>query len=51
VFTDPTAHFVHLTIEGDELRAHAIDGTGQEFDTFSIRRPGAEAPPAVATQR
>jgi hypothetical protein len=51
VFTDPTAHFVHFTVEGDELRAYAIDATGQEFDTFSLRRPrAAAAPPAVAEQ-
>ncbi len=44
-FADPTSHFVHVTIEGDELRAYAIDAGGEEFDTFVLHRRGA---PAVA---
>jgi 3',5'-cyclic AMP phosphodiesterase CpdA len=31
-------HFVLLEIDGNELRVHAIDGTGQEFDAFDIAR-------------
>lgn len=31
-------HFVLLKIDGDELRVHAVDGMGQEFDAFRIAR-------------
>ena len=31
-------HFVYVTVAGDELALHAIDGVGQEFDSLVIRR-------------
>ena len=37
-FSDAVIHFVYVTIEGDELALHAIDGPGQEFDSLVIRR-------------
>jgi 3',5'-cyclic AMP phosphodiesterase CpdA len=37
-FGDPVIHFIYVTIEGDELALHAIDGVGNEFDSLVLRR-------------
>lgn len=34
-------HFVYVTIDGPDLRLHAIDATGQEFDFTHIVNPAA----------
>jgi hypothetical protein len=38
-FAAQVAHFTYVTIDGDVLRAYAIDGTGKVFDTVAIERP------------
>jgi hypothetical protein len=38
-FSHDVLHFAYVRIEGDDLRLHAIDATGQEFDFAHIRRP------------
>jgi 3',5'-cyclic AMP phosphodiesterase CpdA len=37
-FSLPVIHFVYVTISGNELSLHAIDGVGKEFDSLIIRR-------------
>jgi acid phosphatase type 7 len=37
-FSESVIHFVYVTIEGDTLALHAIDGMGTEFDSAVIRR-------------
>jgi hypothetical protein len=37
-FSDAVIHFVYVTVAGNELALHAIDGLGQEFDSLVIRR-------------
>jgi calcineurin-like phosphoesterase family protein len=36
-FSDAVIHFVYVTVAGNELALHAIDGLGQEFDSLVIR--------------
>jgi acid phosphatase type 7 len=36
-FAEQVAHFVFLEATADELVGYAIDGVGQEFDTFALR--------------
>ncbi len=36
-FSDSVIHFVYVTVAGNELALHAIDGLGQEFDSLVIR--------------
>jgi 3',5'-cyclic AMP phosphodiesterase CpdA len=45
-FSLAVCHFVYLTISGDQLIGHAIDGVGQEFDSFAVTRGQATALPA-----
>ncbi len=37
-FAEDAVHFVLMRIAGDELRLHALDATGREFDAHVIRR-------------
>ncbi len=37
-FSNAVVHFVYVTVSGNELALHAIDGVGQEFDSLLIRR-------------
>ena len=37
-FAEDVTHFVYLSIEGELMRLHAIDATGQEFDGVEIPR-------------
>lgn len=37
-FAEQVFHFVHVVVEGDEMRLHAIDATGREFDGVVIPR-------------
>jgi acid phosphatase type 7 len=37
-FAESVCHFLYVTVAGDQLTVHAIDGTGQEFDSLQIRR-------------
>jgi hypothetical protein len=37
-FSEAVIHFVYVTIEGDTLTLHAIDGAGKEFDSVVIPR-------------
>jgi 3',5'-cyclic AMP phosphodiesterase CpdA len=37
-FDTAVIHFVYITIEGDQLALHAIDGLGQEFDSLVLTR-------------
>ena len=37
-FSEQVCNFVYVTINGDELTLHAIDGTGEEFDSLRIKR-------------
>jgi hypothetical protein len=37
-FSDAVIHFVYVTVSGNELALHAIDGLGNEFDSLVIRR-------------
>ncbi len=37
-FAEEVIHFVYVTVEGGALSAHAIDGSGQEFDQLRIRK-------------
>jgi Calcineurin-like phosphoesterase len=37
-FSDAVIHFLVVTVDGDTLTTHAIDGTGHEFDTMVIHR-------------
>ncbi|MEO5768300.1 MAG: metallophosphoesterase [Polyangia bacterium] len=44
-FSLAVCHFVYVTISADVLTGHAIDGVGQEFDSFVVHRgpaPGAD---------
>jgi len=38
-FADSVIHLLAVTVDGDTLTTHAIDGTGREFDTTTIHRP------------
>jgi hypothetical protein len=38
-YSDSVIHFLVVTVDGDTLTTHAIDGTGKEFDTTVIHRP------------
>lgn len=37
-FAEDVTHLVYLSVEGDRMRLHAIDATGQEFDGVEIPR-------------
>jgi acid phosphatase type 7 len=37
-FSESVCHFVYVTIAGDRLTLHAIDGVGREFDSLLLRR-------------
>ena len=37
-FSEQVCNFVYVTINGNELTLHAIDGTGQEFDSLRLTR-------------
>jgi hypothetical protein len=37
-FSNAVIHLVYVTVSGNELALHAIDGLGQEFDSLVIRR-------------
>jgi hypothetical protein len=37
-FGDAVINIVYVTIEGNKLTLHAIDGTGEEFDSLAITR-------------
>jgi hypothetical protein len=37
-FSEAVIHFVYVTVSGNELALHAIDGLGREFDSLVIRR-------------
>jgi hypothetical protein len=37
-FAESVIHFLGVTVEGDTLTTHAIDGTGREFDATVIHR-------------
>lgn len=39
-FSIDVIHFVYVEIEGDTLTLHAIDGTGNEFDSVVVPRKG-----------
>lgn len=43
-FAEAVCHFVYVTIEGDQLTLHAIDGVGREFDSLRLHRPQAQNP-------
>jgi hypothetical protein len=38
-FSEAACHFVYVTVVGDRLTLHAIDGVGQEFDSLALTRP------------
>ena len=38
-FSEAVIHFVYVTVEGQQLTLHAIDGTGQEFDSLLLTLP------------
>lgn len=40
-FSEDVCHFLAITVEGDHLILHAIDGVGQEFDSLLLLRPGS----------
>lgn len=46
-FSEAVLHIVYVTIDGDRLTLHAIDGTGREFDNVVITRPSAPRAPPV----
>jgi hypothetical protein len=37
-FSAAVIHFVYVTVSGNQLALHAIDGLGQEFDSLVITR-------------
>jgi len=37
-FADAVIHYVYVTVSGNELALHAIDGLGKELDSLVIRR-------------
>jgi len=37
-FSDSVIHFTYVTVTGNELALHAIDGLGNEFDSLVLRR-------------
>jgi hypothetical protein len=37
-FSEAVCHFLYITVDGDELTLHAIDGVGDEFDSLLLRR-------------
>ena len=37
-FSEQVCNFVYVTVNGDVLTLHAIDGTGQEFDSLRLNR-------------
>jgi acid phosphatase type 7 len=40
-------HFLYVEVQGDEMRVHAIDGTGREFDGAVIARTVPSMPAAL----
>jgi hypothetical protein len=38
-FSEAVCHFLFVEVEGDRLTGHAIDGVGQEFDSFVLQAP------------
>ena len=42
-FSAAVIHFVYVTVEGKQLTVHAIDGTGQEFDSLMLALPAKAA--------
>ena len=38
-FSAAVIHFLYVTVEGRQLTLHAIDGTGQEFDSLRLTLP------------
>jgi hypothetical protein len=38
-FSESVCHFLYVTVSATELTVHAIDGVGQEFDSFAVTRP------------
>jgi hypothetical protein len=38
-FSEAVIHFVYVTVAGSELTLHAIDGSGQEFDSLRLTLP------------
>lgn len=38
-FSEAVIHFVYVTVDGKQLTLHAIDGTGQEFDSLLLTQP------------
>lgn len=37
-FAESVCHFLFVTVAGDTMTVHAIDATGQEFDSFKLQR-------------
>jgi hypothetical protein len=37
-FSEQVCNFVYVTVTGGELTLHAIDGSGQEFDSLRLNR-------------
>lgn len=37
-FSESVLHFVHVTVEKDEMKIYAVDATGQEFDSVVIKK-------------
>lgn len=38
-FSESVIHFVYVTVQGEQLAMHAIDGLGQEFDQLVLDNP------------
>jgi acid phosphatase type 7 len=38
-FSESVCHFLYVTVEGEALTLHAIDGVGREFDSLRLPRP------------
>jgi hypothetical protein len=43
-FADAVIHFLVVTVDADTLTTHAIDGTGREFDSTTIKREAGASP-------
>lgn len=37
-FAESVCHFVYVVVDGDSMTVHAVDGTGQPFDSVLLRR-------------
>jgi hypothetical protein len=37
-YAEPVQHFLYVTVDGDALALHAIDGLGREFDSLVLHR-------------